>query len=168
MQRLNFFADTFVRRGVSLLELASNHVHFRLRLRNTHARLEPRHRHEPMILPRRIPRARWIDRLPQVNAVAVKRSEAWSHDSDYRRGNTGVVIREAFPKHPRVAIEMPLPKRITNNYGLREFLLFVGNKGSSQYGFDAQQTEKIRRDVLNVNRLGSVLTRKNGGFRAAR
>lgn len=113
-----------------------------------------------MILPRRIPGVRWIDRLPQVNAVAVKRSKPRRHDSDYRSDNSGVVIREAFPKHARVALEMPFPERITDNYRLGEFLLFVGKESSPEYRFDAQQIEKIRRDVLNANRLGPARTER--------
>ena len=62
---------------------------------------------------------------------------------------------------------MPFPKRFADDYRLREFLHFVGNKDASQDGLNAQQVKKIRRDILNVNRLRPICAGENGGFGAA-
>ncbi len=161
MERHKLLADSFVRCGISLLEGASNYIHFGLRLRQCDAWSQATNGHQPMIHAFGIPRACWIYRLPEVIWVPIEGSEPRRHDS-HDSGNNARG-GESFSENIGIAVEMSFPEGVADDNGLSKFPHFFGDKNPAEDWPYAEKTEEVRREVLHVNGLGSI----DAGYEAA-
>jgi hypothetical protein len=149
-----------------LLHAARNYIHFRLRLPDCHAGLEPCHRHQPVIDSRRITRIRGINRLPQIDAASVERREAARHHSDNRRNDSLNV--EALSQYVGIAVELVLPEGIADHHRLCPILGFFRKEYPAENWLGSQQAEKVRRHVLHAKRPRFAQPGNGGGIGEAR